>query len=140
MNLAQAFEKIVAGESSSEKMLATFLEGFFLAPTAEKRLATLVEAPAPTGSVRLDALAGAIAEYLAKQYRLPFVPGWASEPHRYLKKPWHVLLGNGDKQLPQLSDAGFREYLTFSSPAEFRSRNIFTEQRPLRPGRSGQAQ
>ena len=28
-----------------------------------------------------------------------------------------------------------REYLTFSSPAEFASRNIFTEERPLRRAR-----
>jgi len=30
-----------------------------------------------------------------------------------------------------------REYLTYSSPAEFASRNIFTEERPLRRARSG---
>jgi hypothetical protein len=30
-----------------------------------------------------------------------------------------------------------REYLTFASPAEFRSRNIFNEERPLRRARSG---
>jgi hypothetical protein len=29
-----------------------------------------------------------------------------------------------------------REYLTYASPAEFRSRNIFTEERPLRRARS----
>jgi hypothetical protein len=29
-----------------------------------------------------------------------------------------------------------REYLTFSSPAEFASRNIFTEERPLRRARA----
>jgi len=28
-----------------------------------------------------------------------------------------------------------REYLTFSSPGEFSSRNIFTEERPLRRAR-----
>ena len=33
-----------------------------------------------------------------------------------------------------------REYLTFASPAEFRSRNIFTEERPLRRARSGLTQ
>jgi hypothetical protein len=138
--LAQTFEKIAVGEPA-EHALSEFLGTFFLAPTAGKRLATLADPPAPTGKPHLDALAGAIAEYLAKQYRLPHVPDWASEPHRYLDSPWHVLLINSeDKPLPQLSDAGFREYLTFASPAEFRSRNIFTEERPLRPGRSGQAQ
>jgi len=29
-----------------------------------------------------------------------------------------------------------REYLTFASPAEFASRNIFTDERPLRRARS----
>jgi hypothetical protein len=33
-------------------------------------------------------------------------------------------------------DKAMREYLTFASPAEFRSRNIFTEERPLRRGRA----
>jgi hypothetical protein len=37
-----------------------------------------------------------------------------------------------------LSDA-MREYLTFSSPAEFASRNIFTEERPLRRARGLQS-
>jgi hypothetical protein len=34
------------------------------------------------------------------------------------------------------TDDAMREYLTFASPAEFRSRNIFTEERPLRRARS----
>jgi hypothetical protein len=29
-----------------------------------------------------------------------------------------------------------KEYLAFASPAEFRSRNIFTEERPLRRARA----
>jgi hypothetical protein len=29
-----------------------------------------------------------------------------------------------------------KEYLAFTSPAEFRSRNIFTEERPLRRARA----
>ena len=32
-------------------------------------------------------------------------------------------------------DGAMREYLTFSSPGEFASRNIFTEERPLRRAR-----
>src|SRR3954469_18896175 len=135
-SLAEVFEKMVAGEPA-EELLAAFLQTFFSTPIAEKRLAMLADAPAPTGKPRLDALAGAIAEYLAKQYRLPHVPEWVSAPYRYLTLPWHVLLINSDGEpRPQLSDAGFREYLTFSSPAEFRSRNIFTEERPLRRARS----
>jgi hypothetical protein len=32
-----------------------------------------------------------------------------------------------------------REYLAYASPAEFRSRNIFTEERPLRRARTAVA-
>ena len=76
---------------------------------------------------RLDALAGAIVEYLAKQHKLGRVPPWASKPARFLDRPWHAC--------PFENDA-MREYLTFASPAEFASRNIFTEERPLRRARS----
>jgi hypothetical protein len=69
-----------------------------------------------------------VAEYLAKQYRLPSVPAWTFEPCRYLDRAWHA---------SPFADDGMREYLTFASPAEFRSRNIFTEERPLRRARSG---
>jgi hypothetical protein len=82
--------------------------------------------PGLIGDDRLDALVGAIAEYLAKQRRLGRVPPWVSNPARRLTSPWFAIV------LP--SDA-MREYLTFSSPAEFASRNIFTEERPLRRSR-----
>ena len=39
-----------------------------------------------------------------------------------------------DWQREVLTD-GMREYLTFTSPGEFASRNIFTEERPLRRAR-----
>ena len=83
--------------------------------------------PPLTGDARLDALAGAVAEYLARQYALPTIPAWAFEPVRYLERAWHTTPFDSD---------GMREYLTFASPAEFRSRNIFTEERPLRRARS----
>jgi hypothetical protein len=45
-----------------------------------------------------------------------------------LDRSWHTTSSDAD---------AMREYLTFASPAEFRSRNIFTEERPLRRARSG---
>jgi hypothetical protein len=120
--LAEAIERIVAGEPR-DKALPEFLDTFYLASAAETRLGTLADRPPLTGDERLDALAGAIADYLARQYRLPKVPDWAFEPERFLDRPWHVSPFDNDEM---------REYLTFSSPAEFRSRNIFTEERPLR--------
>ena len=78
--LAEAYELMIAGEPR-EAILSEFLDSFYLAPTPEQRLACLRDEPRMTGDTRLDALAGAVAEYLAKQYRLPSVPG-ARRSHR----------------------------------------------------------
>jgi hypothetical protein len=75
---------------------------------------------------RLNALIGAVAEYLAKQRRLGRVPAWVSNPARRLAEPWFTTAS---------PSPAMREYLTFASPAVFASRNIFTEERPLRRAR-----
>jgi hypothetical protein len=106
--------------------LAEFVDTFDLAPTSEARYATIAEEPVLTDDKRLDALVGAIAEYLAKQRKLGRVPPWVGGSARYLDQPWHTCSN---------ANAAMREYLTFSSPAEFASRNIFTEERPLRRAR-----
>jgi hypothetical protein len=124
--LAEAIKRIIEG-TPQEKALPEFLDTFYLAPTAEMQLAAIADRPADTGDQRLDAFVGAAAEYLARQYQLPSIPEWVFEPHRFLDRAWHV---------SQLDAAGMREYLTFASPAEFRSRNIFTEERPLRRART----
>jgi hypothetical protein len=125
--LAEAVERVRSG-ASRDIALAEYLDTFYLAPSAERRFATLAEKPALTGDVRLDAFVGAMADYLARQYRLPRVPDWAFAPERFLDRPWHVSPFDSDEM---------REFLTFSSPAEFSSRNIFTEERPLRRVRAG---
>jgi hypothetical protein len=125
--LAETYERIMAG-TDSDLALAEFLDTFYLTPTANARLDTLCREPPLTGNAQLDALAGAVTEYLARQYELPNIPAWAFEPVRYLDHPWHT---------SSIDSAGMREYLTYSSPAEFASRNIFTEERPLRRARSG---
>jgi len=124
--LAEAIKRIIDG-TPQEKALPEFLDTFYLAPTAKSRLAAIADRPAETGDRHLDAFAGAAAEYLARQYQLPAIPEWVFEPHRFLDHAWHV---------SQLNDPAMREYLTFASPAEFRSRNIFTEERPLRRARA----
>jgi hypothetical protein len=125
--LAEAYTRIITSDPH-ETALAEFLDTFYLAPTPDRRTEALRQEPPLTGDARLDALAGAVAEYLSRQYKLPSIPAWAFEPVRYLDRPWHTA--------PFESDA-MREYLTASSPAEFASRNIFTEERPLRRARSG---
>jgi hypothetical protein len=123
--LAEAVQTIQAG-SAREAVLAEFVDTFDLAQTDHDRYASIEEEPKLTGDDQLDALVGAIAEYLAKQRRLGRVPHWVCDPVRRLDKPWFTATNPSD---------AMREYLTFSSPAEFASRNIFTEERPLRRAR-----
>lgn len=126
--LADAVDSIQAG-SPREAVLAEFVDTFDLAKTDQDRYASIEREPKLTGDVRLDALVGAIAEYLAKQRRLGCVPSWASDPARRLTSPWFTAASPSN---------AMREYLTFASPAEFASRNIFTEERPLRRARGSQ--
>lgn len=123
--LAEAVERIQAG-SARDVVLAEFVDRFDLAQTDGDRYASIEREPKLTGDRRLDALIGAIAEYLAKQRRLGRVPHWVCDPARRLDQPWFTATNPSD---------AMREYLTFSSPAEFASRNIFTEERPLRRAR-----
>jgi hypothetical protein len=123
--LADAVASIEAG-SAQGVVLAEFVDSFDLAKTDQDRYASIEHEPKLTGDVRLDALVGAIAEYLAKQRRLGRVPHWVCDPARRLDQPWFTVADPSD---------AMREFLTFSSPAEFSSRNIFTEERPLRRAR-----
>jgi hypothetical protein len=119
--LSQAFERVAGGEPLS-RALAEVLDEFYLQPDREGRSRVLADAPPPTGDARLDALAGGMAEYLAKGFDAE-IPTWAGEPHRYLREPWYTV--------PE-PRPGLIEFLVYSSPAELRSRNIFTESRPFR--------
>jgi hypothetical protein len=126
--LADAVEEIQAG-SPRDEVLAEFVDTFDGAGTDLDRFASIEREPQLTGDERLDALVGAVAEYLAKQRRLGRVPPWVSDPARRLSSPWFTTASPSD---------AMREYLTFASPAEFASRNIFTEERPLRRARGPQ--
>lgn len=124
--LAEAVERVRAGEPLGQAW-PEFVDTFLEAGGVEARYATLSAEPPLTGDARLDALAGATAEYLAKHFRLGRVPPWSSGPARRLPEPWFTTSS---------PSPAMREFLTFSSPAEFRSRNIFTEERPLRRART----
>jgi hypothetical protein len=123
--LAEAVESIQAG-AAQDVALAEFVDTFDLAKTDQDRYASIEREPHLTGNNRLDALIGAMAEYLAKQRRLGRVPSWVCDPARRLSRPWFTVVDPTD---------AMREFLTFSSPGEFASRNIFTEERPLRRAR-----
>jgi hypothetical protein len=127
--LAEVVEYIQA-DSAQDVMLAEFVDSFDLAKTDQDRYASPEREPNLTGDDRPDALVGAMAEYLAKQRRLGRVPSWVCDPARRLSSPWFTTANPSD---------AMREYLTFSSPGEFASRNIFTEERPLRRARGPQS-
>ena len=128
VTLAEAWARIALGEPD-DLMLAEFLDSFYLASTLEEKADSIRLEPPATGNPRLDALAGAVAEYLARQFLHDSAPAWAFQPCRYLEKPWHT----APAQAPALI-----EYLTWASPAEFKSRNIFTDEQPLRRARRPQ--
>lgn len=127
--LAEAYERLIAG-AAREPTYAGFLDSFYAAAGPLERYACLADEPPFTDDPRLDALAGAAAEYLAKLFRLPAVPPWTGGPRRFLDEPWFTAGADSP---------AMREYLTYASPAEFRSRNIFTEERPFRRARSARA-
>lgn len=119
--LAEAIDRILSGEPR-EKAFAEFLDRFYGLHDPASRSEALRAEPAFTGDSRLDALVGAIAEYLAKQHGA-WVPSWVSSAERTLAEPWFTTERPGP---------GMNEYLWHASPAEFRSRNIFTDSQPLR--------
>ena len=123
--LAEAVERVQSG-APQEIALAEFVDTFDLAPTIDAKYATIEREPPLTHDRKLDALVGAMAEYLAKNRRLGRVPPWTGGEARRLAEPWFTTAS---------PTPAMREYLTFSSPAEFASRNIFTEERPLRRAR-----
>src|SRR6266581_3283464 len=99
--LAEALERIQAG-SPREVVLSEFVDTFDLAKTDDEKFASIEREPNLTGDARLDALVGAIAEYLAKQRRLGRVPPWAGDPARRLSSPWFTTASPTD---------AMREYL-----------------------------
>src|SRR5882672_6096251 len=102
--LADAVESIQAG-LPQDVVLAEFVDTFDLAKTDQDRYSSIECEPKLTGNAKLDALVGAIAEYLAKQRRLGRVPHWVSGPARRLESPWFTATAPTD---------AMREYLTFS--------------------------
>jgi len=112
--------------ATSDVAVSEFLDAFYDCGTSEGRAAMLRDEPPPSDSPRSDALLGAIAEYLTKQLTHADVPPWVGDPSRVLPEPWFTTTSDSD---------GMREYLAFSSPAEFIHHNIFTERHPLRRAR-----
>jgi hypothetical protein len=121
LTLRSVAERIIEGVPMLVSV-SEFMDEFVKAKSQEHHVVMLVDPPPSTNDQKVDALLGAIAEYLTKQHRLPMVPKWASEPDRFLAEPWFTT----SCDTPEM-----REYLACSSPAEFRNHNIFTHETPL---------
>ena len=106
-----------------DKAIGEFLQSFYCEASPGVRCSMLREEPPPLGDARYDALVGGIAEYLFKRWAPEMPPPWIGNRDRYLEEPWFPHAGD---------DPALREYLTFASPAEFKSRNIMTDEVPLR--------
>lgn len=119
--VAEACRRVKAGEDWAFT-ISNFLQAFYAADAAS-RSAMLEEEPARFKNQRYDALVGGIVEYLYKHYAPGRAPTWVKARYRYLARPVFIG-GNGS--------AGMREYLTFSSPSEFKSRNLMVGEDPLR--------
>gem|GEM_PF-462189 len=120
--VAEACLRVTSGEPW-DRMMEEFLQSYYLADATAARVAMLAEEPILFKDERYNALVGAIAEYLYKRWTPEHVPPWIAARTRYLHEPWFPNVGD---------DPGLREYLTFASPPEFKSRNIMTDEEPLR--------
>lgn len=126
--LLEVSERVRSG-ANSVKEFSEFLDYFYDRPTKAEMAGCLSAEPVVLDEPRLNALYAAAADYLAKRYRLTNTPKWAYDRKRYLDEPWF-----------STDEESLREYLTFTSPAEFRTRNIYTEAVPLRRARTWQAE
>ncbi len=120
--LAEACRRAQAGEPF-DKAVGEFLQSYYLARDIQARVPMLADEPPRFTDPRYDALVGGIAEYLFKRWAPWRPPAWIKSRDRYLAMPWWPV-GEGDPAL--------MEYLTFTSPPEFASRNIMTDEAPLR--------
>jgi hypothetical protein len=120
--LVEVADRLSRGETI-EKALAEFLDEFYSASDGDVAYKMLAQEPPDTGDLKFDALLAAVAEYLAIQYVQSKPPNWVSHPKKVLKEP----LFTSTSTAPAM-----KEWFVHSSPAEFKSHNIFTEPRPLR--------
>ena len=105
------------------KAIGEFLDEYYGAASDVERIAMLADEPTLLADGNRNALVGGIAEYLYKRWTPDAPPHWIGKPERYLAEPWFP---------SAMNQPGLKEYLTYCSPSEFKSRNIMTDAQPLR--------
>jgi len=98
--------------------LREFLDEFYVESSANQAL-MLVDEPHLLDSEEANAYLGAVAEHLARCYKLP-QPSWASGDARFLHRPFFP---SGLESL--------KATLIVESPTAFRRRMIFVDANPL---------
>ena len=104
--LAEAYKRVIAG-APHEKALPEFLDSFYLASTPADSGSQFATRPPLTGDAHLDALAGAAAEYLARQYNC-----YRSRSGRSSRIVISIARGStqpvdtGDARIPRLREPG----------------------------------
>lgn len=106
-------------QGDTDFFLREFLDTFYLADTLEERAAMLEEEPELQDRDTLNAYVAAVAEHLAREYRLP-IPAWTEGKQRFLRRA-HFPGG-----LDSLRATWIKE-----SPPAFRRRLIFVDIDPL---------
>jgi hypothetical protein len=101
--------------------LSEFLDEFY--GHAERRGAMIADEPPRLANERQNAALGAVAEHLARRWRLP-VPAWTDDPSRFLHEPYFTTPIESLKAI-----------LLVQSPLAFRRWLIFTEAEPPRRAR-----
>ena len=108
--------------------LAEFVDSFLLAPSTPGTLLASSKRSRHLGQCSVSMRWSArLRNTSPSNTGLAPFPPWTSIPRGVSIEPWFTT----SSPVPPM-----REYLSFASPAEFRSRNIFTEERPLRRARS----
>src|SRR3954471_257002 len=117
--LAEVAELALHGDSFG-RCLANFLDGFYASPAASalKPEPKCLRGSVEEGEIK-DAYLAAVAEELARKYKLPH-PAWAYAEERKLHSPWFA----SDLQ-------SLRAVLLLESPVGFRSRNLFVSETAL---------
>jgi hypothetical protein len=126
--LADAVSRYIATGEGQEGAFSVcideFLDAFYTEDDAAARQAMIDDEPARIGAERHDAYVGAVAEHLARRWKLR-IPPWSDAGWREVAEPWFVgMMGKGLSGL-----------LLVESPIAFRRRRIFTEAEPLRRAR-----
>lgn len=96
-----------------------FLDSFYIEQDYDKRFSMLNEEPVLTGDSKKDAYFAAMAEHLARQYKLK-IPEWTTEKCRFLRRAYFPC---GLQSL--------KATLIMESPIAFRKRMIFVDGNPL---------